>query len=70
MYSYQSCTHRLHAAAALTQPAADLPSQFSGRVDLVSPVCYRMTRSHVTAAVFKSGRDFTTLSSQTLLNKD
>jgi len=30
-------------------------------VDLVSPVCCCVTRSHVTAAVFKLGRDFLTL---------
>jgi len=34
-------------------PATPPPTQFSGRVDLFSPVCYRMTRSNVTAAVFK-----------------
>jgi len=44
------CTHRLRAAAA-----AD---PVSGRVYLFSPVCYRMTRSHVTAAVLKLGARF------------
>jgi len=66
MYSYQSlylCTHRLRA---FCYAAAD---PVSGRVDLVSPVCYHMTRSHMTAAVFTIGRD-STISSQTLLNKD
>jgi len=65
-----SCTHSLHIAPALMQPAADPLTKFSGRVDLVSPVCYCMTRSHVTAAVFKIRHDFATLSSQTLLNKN
>jgi len=45
-------------------------TQFSGLVDLFSPVCCHVTRSYVTAAVFKLGRDFSTLSSQTSLNKD
>jgi len=52
------CTHRLRAAAALPWPAAPQPTQFSGSVDLFSPVCYRMTRSHVTADVFKLGARF------------
>jgi len=47
------CTHTLRAAAALPWPAALPPTQFSGSVDLFSPVCYRMTKRHVTAAVFK-----------------
>jgi len=34
------------------------PIQFSGLVDLLLLVCYRMTRSHVTAAVFKLGARF------------
>jgi len=55
------CTHRLRAAAALPWPAALQPTQFSGHVDLFSPVCYRMTRRHVIAAVFKLGRDLSTL---------
>jgi len=33
-------------------------TQFIGRADLVSPVCYRMTRSHVTAAVFQTRARF------------
>jgi len=45
-------THRLRAAAALP------PTQFSGRVDLFSPVCYCTMRSHVTASVFKLGARF------------
>jgi len=63
-----SCMPQLHCRSP---PRRCQPTQFSDRVDLVSPVCYRMTKSHVIAAVFKLGaRDFSTLSSQTLLNKD
>jgi len=47
------CTHRLRAAVAFPWPAAPPPTQFSGRVDLFSPACYRMTSIHVTIAVFK-----------------
>jgi len=66
------CTHRLHAAAALPQPAALLPSRPSFPAVLIwfHVFATGMTRRHVTAAVFKLGRDFTTLSNQTLLNKD
>jgi len=58
MYSYQSLivpeyTARRNCAAVACYSAADPLIQFSGRVDLFSPVCYRMTKSHVTAAVFK-----------------
>jgi len=59
---------RIGCTATARRVAAE-PIQFSGRVDLVSPVCYHMVRSHVTAAVFKLGRTFTTLSSQILLKK-
>jgi len=51
-------SHCLDAAAALPQLAAN---SVSGSADLVLPVCYRMTRSHVTATVFKLGRNFSTL---------
>jgi len=63
-HSLYLCTHRLRAAAVSPWLAAPPPTQFSGCVDLFSPVCYRITRSHVTTAVFKLR------ASQMLLNKN
>jgi len=63
------CTYRLHTAAALPQPAAPPPTQFSGH-----------SYFHLFATVWRVvtwlplcstwGCDFSTLSSQTLLNRD
>jgi len=52
IYSYQSLFVPVYEQAACAA------AQFSGSVGLFSPVCYRMMRSHVTAAVFKLGARF------------
>jgi len=74
MCSHQSLFVPVYAKAArrscvavVCHAAAHPPTQFPA-VLTFSHVCYRITRSHVIAAVFKIGRDSTTISSHTLLN--
>jgi len=74
MYSYQSLIVPVYVYAArrscAAEAAASLPADPVFRPCWPGfTVCYCMTINHVTAALFKIGRDFTTLSSQTLLNK-
>jgi len=60
MYSYQSlfvpAARRSCAALVCRRPADPVHNQVC--VDLVSPVCYRMTISHVIVAVFILGARF------------
>jgi len=61
---------RIGCAALARCTAADPLTQFSGRVDQFSPVCYRMRKNHATSATFELKGIFRHFSSQTLLNKN